>query len=318
MLNVTKKNAKQSVEELSRRGFGRFIAEPMIPHNPKEEHYFSIERVRGGMKVLYSPHGGVDTEKHADSIERYRNIKDVPLPKKFLEHVVEVMDKEHLSFVEINPLLVHGEDCVILDAAVLADSAGMGHSSWGEDDIADTKKKTEAEKQIHELNSSSPASFSFRVLNPEGSIWLLLSGGGASITIADEAANRGKAHLVGNYGEYSGGPTAEETQVYTEAALRQLLKSSAAKKALIIAGGVANFTDVKKTFTGVIAALEKNIEELKKIGTKVFVRRGGPNEQEGLALMESFLRQHDLLGSVHGSKTVLTKVVDEALEFADA
>jgi len=75
-----------------------------------------------------------------------------------------------------------------------------------------------------------------------------LSGGGASITIADEAMNQGKSSLVGNYGEYSGGPSTEETYLYTLDVLRQVLTSKAPKKAIIIAGGVANFTDVKKTF----------------------------------------------------------------------
>src|SRR5690606_3567424 len=148
--------------------------------------------------------------------------------------------------------------------------------------------------------------------------WLLLSGGGASITIADEAANRGKADLIGNYGEYSGGPTREETQIYTEAVLRQVIDSKAPKKAIVIAGGVANFTDEKKTFAGIIDALKDHIEELKVAGIKVYVRRGGPNEKEGLALMKNFLETQGIYGSVHGSDAVLTVVIDEALEAVDA
>jgi hypothetical protein len=115
----------------------------------------------------------------------------------------------------------------LLDAAVLADSAGMEFSSWGESDVVDPHTPGTSEKLIMQLNSGSAASFSFRVLNQDGSIWLLLSGGGASITIADEASNRGKADYIGNYGEYSGGPTREETQVYTDAVLKQMFNSKA-------------------------------------------------------------------------------------------
>ena len=317
-LNVTKGNAKNAVEELASKGFERFIAEPMLPHEDNEERYLSVERVRGGFRLLYSASGGVDIEDHPESIEEYDSITDVPLPDGFLDRLIETMDREHLSFAEINPLVVRDDVCILLDAAVLADSAGSWQASWNEDDIVEVGQKSEAERTIATLGDGSPASFSFRVLNPDGAIWLLLSGGGASITIADEAANRGKADKLGNYGEYSGGPTREETQLYTEAVLQQVFQSAAPKKVIVIAGGVANFTDVKKTFAGIIDALSAHMEELKAAGIVVFVRRGGPNEKEGLALMEKFLKQHDIYGSVHGSDKVLTTVVDEALRYVDA
>lgn len=317
-LNVAKSDAKEAVQELADKGFDRFIAEPMLPHEDDEELYLSIERVRDGFKILYSFNGGVDIEAHPESIEQYDDIRAVPLPQEFLLHMTDVMDKQHLSFVEVNPLIVRGDECILLDAAVLADSAGSWQSSWTDDDIVEVGKKSDGELAVAELNDGSPASFSFRTLNPDGAIWLLLSGGGASITIADEAANRGKADLIGNYGEYSGGPTREETQIYTEAVLRQVIDSKAPKKAIVIAGGVANFTDVKKTFAGIIDALKDHIEELKVAGIKVYVRRGGPNEKEGLVLMKNFLETHGIYGSVHGSDAVLTVVIDEALEAVDA
>lgn len=317
-LNVSKDDAKAAIAELADKGYQKFIAEPMLPHEDDEEQYLSIERVRGGVHILHSSRGGVDIEEHPESIVQYDAVDAVPLADGFLQHIVDVMNDEHLSFVEINPLVVRGDTYTLLDAAVLADSAGSWQASWGDDDIAEASQKTTAEQTIAELHDGSPASFSFRVLNPDGAIWLLLSGGGASITIADEAANRGKADLIGNYGEYSGGPTREETQLYTEAVLGQLFASKAPKKAVVIAGGVANFTDVKKTFAGIIDALTAHIDTLKQHQIKVYVRRGGPNETEGLALMEAFLQQHDLYGSVHGSDAILTTVVDEALEYVDA
>ncbi len=317
-LNVTKKDAKKAIEELAEKGFERFIAEPMLLHDDDEERYLSVERMREGMRFLYSPKGGVDIEEHPESIVQYDSIKDVPLPQSFLNRLVDTMNKEHMSFVEINPLIVRGEACSLLDAAVLVDSAGSWQASWGDDDIVEVGTKAASEEAVARLNDGSPASFSFRVLNPDGAIWLLLSGGGASITIADEAANRGKADLIGNYGEYSGGPTREETQLYTEAVIEQLLMANAPRKAIIIAGGVANFTDVRKTFAGIIDALRQRMAELKAAEVMVYVRRGGPNEKEGLALMERFLTQHGICGSIHGSSDVLTTVIDEALEYIDA
>ena len=46
---------------------------------------------------------------------------------------------------------------------------------------------------------------------------------------------------------------------------------------------------------------------------RVFVRRGGPNEKDGLALMEAFLKKEDLFGSIHGSNAVITTAVNEAI-----
>ncbi len=316
-LNVTKSEAAPTVHELAAKGFTRFIAEPMFPHEDSEERYVSFERTREGIAILYSKQGGVNIEESPESVQKFTP-ETVPLPREFVDHIIRVMNTEHFSFVEINPLIVHGNDCILLDAAALADSAGVSQANWSDDDIVEARTPTEAEAAVATLNDNSPAAFTFRILNPNGAIWLLLSGGGASITIADEAMNQGKAELIGNYGEYSGGPTTEETYLYSREVLKQALASTAPKKAIVVAGGVANFTDVKKTFTGLIRAFSEVKNQLHDAGIKVFVRRGGPNEQEGLAMMTQFLQDNDLFGSVHGSDIVLTDVINEALEHVDA
>jgi ATP-citrate lyase beta-subunit len=120
---------------------------------------------------------------------------------------------------------------------------------------------------------------------------------------------------IGNYGEYSGGPTRQETYLYAKEVIQLMLASKAKKKALVIAGGVANFTDVKKTFAGIIDAFAEHVAAMRKQGIRVFVRRGGPNEKAGLALMRDFLTEQDLFGSVYGSDAVITQAVDDAVSF---
>jgi len=316
-LNVPKTDAEQSVTELSKKGFSRFIAEPMFPHEDSEEVYLSIERTRGGMVCHFSENGGIHVEDNPESVQQYTQ-QDLPLPTTFVTRLLQIMEDQHMSFLEINPLIVRGEACTLLDAAVLVDSAGEHESAWTFDDIVEARTLTDAEKAVAKLNDNSSAAFSFRVLNPNGALWLLLSGGGASITIADEAANERKSSFIGNYGEYSGGPTAEETYLYTNEVIRQLSLSSAQQKAIVIAGGVANFTDVRKTFSGVIQSLKGHVDMLHAHNVKVFVRRGGPNEIEGLAMMKQFLESNNIFGSIHGSDAVLTDVIHEALEHVDA
>ena len=319
-LNVAKHEVESAVKELAERGFDRFIAEPMLPHDESSEVYISFERVREGILLRYSEHGGVDVEDNASSIQEFL-ISDLPdnfaVDRLFVDHVVNVMNQEHLSFVEINPLVVKDNQINVLDAAVLVDSAGAYSASWDNSDIVESGQRTEVEKDIAELNENSTAAFSFKLLNADAAIWLLLSGGGASITIADEAHNQGRSSAIGDYGEYSGGPTTEETYLYTSAVLRQSFASHAQKKAIIIAGGVANFTDVKKTFSGILRAFKEQKDKMKSDNMKVFVRRGGPNEEEGLEMMKKYLKDNNLFGSVHGSDIVLTNVVHEALEYID-
>lgn len=316
-LDVAAKDAAAAVAQLATKGYRYFLAEPMVPHAPEDERYVSFERTRRGIIIHYSPHGGVDIEEHADSVSVYRP-DTVPLPADWVQHVLKVMDQQHLSLVEINPLVQRGDKCVLLDAAVLADSAGQHQADWSDQDVANPRQLTPAEAAVATLDDGSPASFALRVLNPDGAIWLLLSGGGASITIADRAAALGRVELIGNYGEYSGGPTSDETYRYTTQVLRQALASSAPVKALVIAGGVANFTDVKRTFDGIIRALREHLDQLHQHHMRVFVRRGGPGEAEGLAAMRTFLAQHDLLGQVSGSEALLDEVITQAAGYVDA
>ena len=56
-------------------------------------------------------------------------------------------------------------------------------------------------------------------------------------------------------------------------------------KILIIGGGIANFTNVAATFKGIIRALKEYKGPLINHKVRIFVRRGGPNYQEGLKAM---------------------------------
>lgn len=315
-----------AVSKLKKKGFSRFLAEPMLKHNEKDEQYVSFARVRQGIRFMHAKTGGIEIETHPEAVETFilRNESDIKaaakktnIPESFLKTVLDVFENNFFAFLEINPLVIAKVKAYPLDAAALADSAGafFVKSAWTEDDVIEKTGNSRAEKNIEELAKTSPASFKLTVLNPNGSLFFLLSGGGGSIVIADEAELRGMGKQIGNYGEYSGGPTREETYLYAKEVIGLLIKSKVKRKALVIAGGVANFTDVKQTFMGVIDALSENAEKLRKAKVKIFVRRGGPNESEGLSLMKAFLKKENLLGAVHGSDAVITKAVDDAINF---
>jgi succinyl-CoA synthetase beta subunit len=314
-----------AIDSWKTKGFSQFILEPYFAHIPEEEQYFSLERVREGIRMLHTKDGGVDIEAHPEAVQLYliKSSQDTAsvasasgIPQAFLEKIVSVFDKNFFAFLEVNPLIVRSGDVHLLDAAVLVDDAGAFFTeAWGEMDIIKSKTQHPAEARVEALAATTPASLKLSVINPDGALFFLLSGGGGSIVIADEAQLEGAGAMIGNYGEYSGGPTRQETYLYAKEVLGVLLASKAPKKALVIAGGIANFTDMKSTFSGIIDALTEVAPDMRAAGIKVFVRRGGPNESAGLKIMEEFLTREDLLGSVEGSSAIITKAVDDAIRF---
>lgn len=173
------------------------------------------------------------------------------------------------------------------------------------------RKSHPEEEHIAALDKESGASLKLTILNPQGRIWNILSGGGASIIYLDAIANSGKQEEIANYGEYSGNPTTEETYQYTKTILSAMTKEHHPQgKVLIIGGAIANFTDVEKTFIGIIKAFQEYQELLQKGKVSILVRRGGPNYEKGLKLMEQTGKELGLPIAVHGPETPMTKMVE--------
>lgn len=322
-LNVSADQLLQSINELREKGFSQCLIEEMKIYTGNDEKYISIERIRSGYKILYSEKGGINIEQNAEKIKEYTypyspNALQIPnLPYEFIKSLINAFDKYCFSFLEINPFIIADYGILILDAAAEVDSTAQFfvEGAWTEIDFTDyvNKKMTEEELNVKKLAAKSQAAFSLNVLNPDGSIFMLLSGGGASIVLADEVSNLGYGAELANYGEYSGNPSAEESYIYTKNIINLLLKSTASKKVLIIAGGVANFTDIRITFKGVIRAINEFKLELNKQKVKIYVRRGGPHQNEGLNNMLEILQKENLLGLVTGPEMVLTDIVSKAL-----
>ena len=326
-LNVDKQGVINSIEKWQAQGYSQFIIEEMFEHDAAQTRFISLEREREGVVVTYSTEGGVDIESHKDSVKKeifsteteVTITQNLNLPAKFLKKLVSAFDEYYFSFLEINPLVVTEDSIHILDLAVEVDDAAefFVKGVWDRKDYVEssTRKKTEEEHNVEVLARDSQASLKLDVFNPQGAIFLLLSGGGASIVVADEAYTQGYGKFIADYGEYSGNPNDEETYTYTKNLVALLLKSSSQKKVLIIAGGVANFTDIRKTFSGVIRALEERSAELRQQEVKVFVRRGGPYQKEGLKIMKEFLEKEGLYGFVSGPELILTDIVKKGIEY---
>jgi succinyl-CoA synthetase beta subunit len=311
-VNVTASDIPAVINTWSQQGWSSFLIEPVIEHAPDVERYLALERVRTGWQVSFSKVGGVDIESHWDQVQSL-TYPETPLPKElstFITSLLPKLDAHHISFLEMNPVILRGPEVIPLDMACEVDDTGSTLPT-----IPD-KSRSQAEAEVAKLDASTPASLKFKLLNPDGSIWVLLSGGGASLVLADEVADQGMGKELANYGEYSGAPTDDDVYSYTKIIAGQLLSSKRqGKKAIVIAAGIANFTDVAKTFKGIIRALSEVKSELLKAKVKVFVRRGGPNEAKGLKLMGDFLTGAGIPHIIHHHETPLTQVISDVKEY---
>ena len=167
------------------------------------------------------------------------------------------------------------------------------------------REMTKEEAYVAELDAKTGASLKLTVLNPNGRIWTLVAGGGASVVYADAIASAGFADELANYGEYSGAPTEGQTYQYAKTVLDLLTRSQArGKKVLFIGGGIANFSDVAQTFKGVCKALREYASVLKSgEGVSIWVRRAGPNYQTGLKMIKSVGEELGFEMHVYGPET---------------
>lgn len=93
-------------------------------------------------------------------------------------------------------------------------------------------------------------------------------------------------------------------------------------KFLFIGGGIANFTNVAATFKGIfwsvltkgiIRALNEHQQRLQAHKVRIFVRRAGPNFQEGLRLMRNLGETLGVSIQVFGPEMHVTGIVPLAL-----
>ncbi|KAI9821932.1 MAG: glutathione synthetase ATP-binding domain-like protein [Pycnora praestabilis] len=177
------------------------------------------------------------------------------------------------------------------------------------------REMSKEEAYIAELDAKTGASLKLTVLNPLGRVWTLVAGGGASVVYADAIASSGFANELANYGEYSGAPTETQTFHYARTVLDLMLRAPVTPegKVLFIGGGIANFTNVASTFKGVIRAIREFASLLIEHKVQIWVRRAGPNYQEGLRNIKAVGQELNLDMHVYGPDMHVSGIVPLAL-----
>jgi succinyl-CoA synthetase beta subunit len=81
------------------------------------------------------------------------------------------------------------------------------------------------------------------------------------------------------------------------------------------AAAAANVADVAATFKGIIQAIRELAPALKAANVRLFVRRGGPNYQQGLAAMKAMGADLGLPVEVYGPESSMTGICAAAIEY---
>lgn len=315
-LNVTKKTAEQALKELFSLGHDRCVIEEMVPHETTDERYLSIDLQREGAQVLYSKKGGIEIEDNQEKIERFsiprkeaiEGTSALVLDGVPLSDLLAKMQYFHISFLEINPFILVNGLFTALDMAVLIDDAKANKLPLWAEEHSIKRASSPQEKAVQKQDEATPAALTLKTLNKNGSILTLFSGGGASLVAMDTLVTDGLQEQIINYSEYSGAPTRDETEAYVNTLLEVLFVSGTKKKVILIAGGVANFTDIMTTFQGIIDAFSVNLKQLQEQNIAVCVRRGGPNQEKGLAHLRDFLSANNIQNDIYDPSLSLGEV----------
>ena len=304
------------------------IVSEMIAH--KEEYYCAVKSTREGSEILVANCGGIEVESNWDRVKRLcLDVGQAPshealeklakeagftgaLVKKmadFAGKMFSCFDSEDAQYLEVNPVVTRASDgeLVALDAVTLLDGdAKFRHPDWNFAFAAEFGRAySKQEEEVMAVDSKIKGSVKFIEI-PGGDTAMLPAGGGASVYYSDAVVARGGK--LANYAEYSGDPPDWAVEVLTEKVC-----SLPGIKNIIVGGAIANFTDVVKTFGGIINGFRKAKAEGKLKGVKIWVRRGGPREKEGLDAMRA-LKDEGFDISVFDRNTPLTDIVDKALQ----
>ncbi|MEM1008191.1 MAG: ATP citrate lyase citrate-binding domain-containing protein [Myxococcota bacterium] len=322
-----------------------FIVERFTPfEKDTQEYYISLELDVNGDILRLSNAGGVDVEEHMSDESKFVEVvidgdkpfesKSIAVPMgklfpekqhkvigQFIEQTYKHFCEGGYTFLEINPFVVIGDKVQPLDMVAKVDdtAAFECRSLWGDIEYpaAFGEKLTDAEAFVRELDSKTGSSLKLTILNPKGRVWNMVAGGGASVVYADTVCDLGFANELAMYGEYSGNPDKQNTYYYAKTVIEQMTAEKDPQgrpKFLLVGGGIANFTDVAKTFRGIIMAMEELAPKMKEADVRVYVRRGGPNYKEGLSNIKAAAEKLGIPIQVHGPETHMTQIVADALQ----
>ncbi len=287
--------------------------------------------------LLFSLKGGMDIEevkvKNPEDIVRVdidpfvglaqKDLKKVTNDSNLSDFLIRMWDafsRFDLRLLEINPIGKIGQEYKAIDAKAILDDNGQARQKdldvlpKGSAGAIPTKRELEARKIDSEDYRGSAGStyieFDGDPDDPYGAgIAILASGGGASLLVMDAVSASGGSPA--NYTEYSGNPPREKVEKLTKIAL-----SRDGLCGCLVAGAVANFTDIFETLAGFGDGL---VAAHPKVDYPVVIRRGGPRQKEAYEYLTKLANKEGFDIHLFGPETPISvacqKMVDLSNEY---
>uniref|UniRef100_A0A3Q3IWQ5 ATP-citrate synthase n=1 Tax=Monopterus albus TaxID=43700 RepID=A0A3Q3IWQ5_MONAL len=315
-----------------------FLIEPFVPHKQEEEFYVCIYASREGDYVLFHHEGGVDVGDVDAKAKKLliavdEKISEDSVKKELLTHVLNdkkvvlanfivglfnLYEDLFFTYLEINPLVVTKEGVYVLDMAAKIDATAdyICKAKWGDVEFPPPfgREACPEEAYIADLDAKSGASLKLTLLNPRGRIWTMVAGGGASVVYSDTICDLGGVNELANYGEYSGAPSEQQTYDYAKTILSLMTREKHPDGRKTAMSKLSMCTERRPaTPPGIVRAIRDYQEPLKEHEVTIFVRRGGPNYQEGLRVMGEVGKTTGIPIHVFGTETHMTAIVGMAL-----
>ena len=321
-INTSFEKIKDFISEKSE--YTNFILEKQIPI--EAEKYFCIKLDNRKKQYIYNDNGGIHCDNPYQNAQITYSLDEIEADSRLIpvfQKLDKMFDNIFANMLEVNPIVLSGDNFYPVDFAVEVDSCGVSflpqeYQKLIESQPNSHKNSFPIEDKIKEFDESTGASLKFTVLNSQGRILTLIAGGGASVLYTDAIVNRGYSHELHNYGEYSGNPTEEEVMQYCSYIFDHWFSTVDWSKEgmnpiLFIGGGISNFTDVAKTFKGIISAIKIFASLFLEKKVQIWVRRGGVNEKEGLRNLEKEVSKLNIPIVVKGNNSPITQIVTDAL-----
>ncbi|KAF5304659.1 hypothetical protein FQR65_LT18841 [Abscondita terminalis] len=147
----------------------------------------------------------------------------------------------------------------------------------------------------------------------------MVAGGGASVIYSDTICDLGGAKELANYGEYSGAPSEQQTYEYAKTILSLMTQEKHPDGKVLITGAASPTSRTSPPrFRGIITALQEFQPRLVEHKISIFVRRAGPNYQEGVPMYVFGPETHmtSICGMALGKKPI--PIENNITEFATA
>lgn len=286
--------------------------------------------------LLFSDFGGVDIEetkkKKPRSVIRidinpllglaekdFKRVSNDAMLVDFLLRLWDAFVRFDCRLVEVNPIAKTKDGYVAVDAKIILDDNGLARQKdldvlpKGSAGAIPTERELEARKiDAEDYRGSAGSTFIEFPGDPEkkygAGVAILASGGGASLLVMDAVVAAGGKPA--NYTEYSGNPPAEKVEKLTKVAL-----SREGLSGCLVAGAVANFTDIYETLSGFARGL-KDVKP--KINYPIVIRRGGPRQEEAYKVLDNFSKQEGFDIHLFGPETPISVACREMVRLSEA